>query len=306
MTVGMSFETFLESELDRCAAVLPEWANVIANSVSRYSATMHGDFPAWCTAIQQLDEVSSLDPALRALMPWRKGPWIFGDLHIDTEWRSDWKWKRLQPHFTQVKDARILDVGCGNGYFGWQMLKAGAHSVVGIDPTLLYCMQHLAAVKLLGTANNWVLPLSLEESPHIACFDVVLSMGVLYHRKDPLEHIRNLVACCAPGGTCIVETLVVDGDTSLYPQGRYARMRNVSVIPTVHAVQAWMSEAGLHAPQVVDTTPTTVLEQRTTSWMAFESLPEALDPNDPSRTIEGHPAPVRAILMATRPELTAA
>jgi len=302
----MSFERFLETELDRCTAVLPEWADAIADCASRYSATMHGDFPAWSAAVQQL--VAGEDPqtALRALMPWRKGPWALGGLHIDTEWRSDWKWERLKPHFTQLRGARILDVGCGNGYFGWQMLDAGAHFVVGIDPTLLYCMQHLAAVKLLGEANNWVLPLTLEESPHITCFDAVLSMGVLYHRKDPLEHMKHLTACCVPGGTCIVETLIVSGESSLYPQGRYARMRNVSVIPSIRTVEGWMSAAGLHGPRVVDITPITVLEQRTTPWMTFESLPEALDPNDPSRTIEGHPAPVRAIFIATRSDAAAA
>jgi tRNA (mo5U34)-methyltransferase len=35
--------------------------------------------------------------------------------------------------------------------------------------------------------------------------------------------------------------------------------------------------------------------------MRFESLREALDPTDPSRTIEGLPAPTRAILIARSP-----
>jgi tRNA (mo5U34)-methyltransferase len=300
----VSFESFLASELDRCAAECPEWADVIAGCSDRYSEQAHGDFPIWRRATEQLRAAGDNQAALRALMPWRKGPWTFGDLDIETEWRSDWKWERLQPHFTAIQGTRILDVGCGNGYFGWQMLKAGARSVIGIDPTLLYCMQHLAAVKLLGTANNWVLPLTLESSPHIACFDGVLSMGVLYHRKDPLDHIRELAACCAPGGTVIVESLIVAGDTSLIPPGRYARMRNISVIPCVVDVQRWMRSAGLIDPRVVDITPTTVQEQRSTSWMTFESLPEALDPFDPAHTIEGHPAPVRAIFIATRPVTT--
>ena len=77
-------------------------------------------------------------------------------------------------------------------------------------------------------------------------------------------------------------------------------MRNVWVVPTVEIVQVWLAEAGLIDLQVVSVARTTTGEQRTTDWMRFESLAEALDPVDPTRTIEGHPAPVRAILMGRR------
>ncbi len=39
-------------------------------------------------------------------------------------------------------------------------------------------------------------------------------------------------------------------------------------------------------------------EQRKTDWMENESLIDFLDPNDTSKTIEGYPAPLRAILTA--------
>jgi tRNA (mo5U34)-methyltransferase len=48
----------------------------------------------------------------------------------------------------------------------------------------------------------------------------------------------------------------------------------------------------------VDVTPTTLLEQRPTEWINSESLDAFLDPADPRRTIEGHPAPVRAVVLA--------
>jgi tRNA (mo5U34)-methyltransferase len=50
---------------------------------------------------------------------------------------------------------------------------------------------------------------------------------------------------------------------------------------------------------VVDLTPTTVQEQRSTPWMDFESLPDYLDPANPGCTVEGYPAPLRATLVAT-------
>jgi len=41
-------------------------------------------------------------------------------------------------------------------------------------------------------------------------------------------------------------------------------------------------------------------EQRSTAWMTNESLEDYLDPNDPTKTVEGYPAPKRALLIATK------
>ena len=45
---------------------------------------------------------------------------------------------------------------------------------------------------------------------------------------------------------------------------------------------------------------TSVEEQRATDWMTYQSLKDFLDPNDPTKTIEGYPAPMRATLIATK------
>ena len=47
-------------------------------------------------------------------------------------------------------------------------------------------------------------------------------------------------------------------------------------------------------------TVTTVDEQRATPWMEFESLSDFLGPNDPTKTVEGHPAPKRAVIIANK------
>lgn len=297
----MNFDTLLKAELARCADTLPEWTETIRNCASRFSADAHGDFITWRDAFERIANGSDLLDALQAFKPWRKGPWQFGEIHIDTEWRSDWKWARVAPHLPDLQGARILDVGCGNGFFGWQMLDAGARAVVGIDPTLLYCLQHLVVTRLKPAANNFVLPLTLEESPPCACFDVTFSMGVIYHRRDPADHVQRLASSLRPGGTVVLESLIVHGDESLYPTGRYARMRNVPVVPSIRTLEAWLHEAGFGSIRVVDITTTTFDEQRTTPWMPFESLREALNPEDQSRTVEGHPAPVRAVVLAEWP-----
>ncbi|MBX3708072.1 MAG: tRNA 5-methoxyuridine(34)/uridine 5-oxyacetic acid(34) synthase CmoB [Pseudomonadales bacterium] len=305
---------------------LPDWrasaAELAATFETRLADGGHGHLVRWRAAIERLpalvpeavefadtvtvrgtiDEAGRLVLAesLDALHPWRKGPFEFFGVRIDTEWRSDWKWRRVAPHVGRLDGLRILDVGCGNGYFGWRMLAAGARLVVGIDPTHLYCMQHRAINRYVRSTCNWVLPLRFEELPR-ALFDAVFSMGVIYHRRDPLEHVRHLFDCLTPGGRVVLESLVVTGGPDLVGAERYARMRNVHVVPAVTSLTRWLREAGFIDVAVVDVTRTTTGEQRSTPWMRFESLAAALDPADPTRTVEGLPAPVRAIVLARKP-----
>jgi len=246
-----------------------------------------------------VDDLERLQQQLFNLHPWRKGPLELGGVRIDTEWRSDWKWERLKPHL-DLDDQRILDIGCGNGYFGLRMLAAGAKLVIGIDPTLVFIMQWLAMQKLCPGLNNFVLPLGIEHLPaNTAGFDRVFSMGVLYHRHNPVEHLELLKKLTLPGGQIVLETLILEGETQkiLKPSGRYARMRNVHAIPTLTVLQDWLGQAGLSEAMVLDVSKTTIDEQRTTDWMTFESLRECLDVKNPSVTVEGHPAPIRAALL---------
>ena len=182
------------------------------------------------------------------------------------------------------------------------MLEAGADHVVGVDPTILFSMQHRAVAKYLPelATRNTLLPIRFEELPAGPQFDVAFSMGVIYHRQDPHEHLARLRSHVVPGGRAVVESLVVDDEHApfLEPDNRYARMRNVWKIPTVGTLSEWLVDAGFTDPAIIDVTQTTTDEQRTTDWMRFESLAEALDPANPARTVEGLPAPVRAVLAA--------
>jgi tRNA (mo5U34)-methyltransferase len=241
---------------------------------------------------------------LQAFHPWRKGPYNFFGVEIDTEWRSDWKWERLLPHIQPLAGRRVLDVGCGNGYHGWRMRGAGADFVLGIDPFLVSVLQFQVMQRYLRDPRHHVIPIGIEDvPPNLACFDSVFSMGVLYHRRSPLDHLLELKGCLRPGGELILETLIVEGDqdTVFMPQGRYAKMRNVWFLPSIAAMTLWLERCGFTDIACVDTNRTSCEEQRATPWMRFESLADFLDPNDAEKTMEGHPAPLRAIFTATRP-----
>jgi len=239
---------------------------------------------------------------LMRLHPWRKGPYEICGLRLDTEWRSDWKWERLQPHLQPLQGRLVLDVGCGNGYHAWRMVGEGARQVIGIDPTQLFIYQFEALRHFLGQDHPvQLLPLGIEELPaNLQAFDTAFSMGVFYHRRSPFAHLAELKGCLRRGGELVLETLVIEGAKGevLVPEGRYAKMRNVWFIPSPATLVAWLERAGFGEVRIVDLSLTTAEEQRATEWMHFESLADYLDPADPQRTIEGHPAPRRVIILA--------
>ncbi|MEN9464710.1 MAG: hypothetical protein RL217_891 [Pseudomonadota bacterium] len=312
-----------QSELAPWAEILPAQLHAVL------SENEHGDQGRWLDALQKLPEISEvsadlnsaclaltsaacsenqqadLEAGLRGLMPWRKGPFQFFNTYIDTEWRSDWKWDRVAPHIQPLENRLVLDVGCGSGYHMWRMLGAGAKRVIGVDPSRLFLMQFQAYKKYAMAAGMAapidLLPLKMEDVPaKLKAFDTVFSMGVLYHRKSPLEHLQELKDALREGGELVLETLVVEGDVHslLMPEDRYAMMRNVWFIPSVEMLLLWYRRVGFKNARLVDLNHTSLQEQRQTDWMRFNSLADFLDPADSSRTVEGYPAPLRAVIVA--------
>jgi tRNA (mo5U34)-methyltransferase len=306
------------------ANVAREFAALTDASLGKLS---HGDFNKWQVAVDTMPELSPIGIDLGAatvtignpghlsgieqralrenlmwLHPWRKGPFELFGIHIDTEWRSDLKWARLKNHI-DLKDKLVLDVGCGNGYYLFRMLGAGAKAAVGVDPHLQYVMQFQAVNKYAQENQAAVLPLGVEDVPvNCGCFDIVFSMGILYHRREPKDHLTQLHGFLKPGGQIVLETIVLDteGEELLVPKGRYGKMHNVRAIASPRLLEKWLTGCGFENVQTLDITKTTSNEQRKTDWMTYESLEDFLDPNDDTKTIEGYPAPFRAIMIAQK------
>ncbi len=284
-------------ELDRActdltAAGLADWPDALdATLRQRTRLEAHGGMPRWLAALESLpqpanphelldgaaagvekldladDEVAHARQTLLTLNPWRKGPFRLGPIHIDSEWRSDLKWTRVTAAISPLDGRRILDVGSGNGYYALRMLRAGAATVIGVDPTLLYIAQFAAVRRFFAPIPVHLLPLRLEELPHGSrAFDTVFSMGVLYHSRSPIDHLQQLRGALRPGGELVLETLILPGDTafSRTPETRYARMRNVWHLPTAAELLTWLGRTGFSNAQIADVTATTVDEQRST------------------------------------------
>ncbi|MBN2425718.1 MAG: tRNA 5-methoxyuridine(34)/uridine 5-oxyacetic acid(34) synthase CmoB [Calditrichaceae bacterium] len=289
----------------------------------------HGDYKIWQSLLQQLPDVkpslvnfnqdkvqiglkedisankaTQLRELLLQLQPWRKGPFDLFGIRIDAEWRSDLKWKRLVPHLDSLEGRKVLDVGCGNGYYGWRMLGGKAAFVIGIEPYLLNVIQFQAVKKYIPDTPFYIVPVGAEELPgKLEFFDAVFSMGVIYHRRSAFDHLSELFSFLNSGGQLVLETLIIKGKKGevFCPDGRYAKMRNVWFIPSPGTLELWLQKAGFRNIRCVDITRIKTNEQRQTEWMTWESLSDFLDPADTTKTVEGWPAPVRAVFIADKP-----
>lgn len=322
----MSHTWFKEFYQNIATGELSEWLETLPSELADWNKQPHGDWHKWCKLLTKLPNTNpsivelqskvkigsssdinehtqkQIQGLLQLFKPWRKGPFHLHGIHIDTEWRSDWKWDRIIPHLGSLENQTILDVGCGNGYHMWRMLGQNPKLVVGIDPTALFLIQFQAIKHFNPDSRIHLLPLGIEQMPPLKAFDTVFSMGVLYHRRSPIDFIYQLKQLLNENGQLVLETLVVEGDrdTVLVPEGRYAQMSNVWFLPSVLAMEHWLKRCGFKHVEMVDMNQTSLDEQRATPWMESQSLVDFLDPQDPNKTIEGYPAPKRAAFIASR------
>jgi tRNA (mo5U34)-methyltransferase len=247
-------------------------------------------------------DMEQVEQTARMMMPWRKGPFDLFGLFIDTEWRSDQKYNLLRPHFN-LEGKKVADIGCNNGYYLFRMQEDNPKKLVGFDPSAVYKTQfdfinHYAKTdivyELLGVEH---LPFYEEK------FDFIFCLGVLYHRSDPVNMLKELFKGLEKGGEVILDTFYIEGDEEicLTPAGAYSKIPNIYFVPTVKALENWCRRAGFDSFEVLATTVTTEDEQRKTDWIEGQSLEDFLDPDDSSRTVEGYPAPRRVYVKLTKP-----
>lgn len=295
-------------------------------ALTRQYQTRHGHFDQWLAGIKALAPISvsgqnivlntnapsvalgldkaqhqALKQAMQSLIPWRKGPFALGELYIDSEWRSDVKYQRLLDLGVDIADKQVLDVGSGNGYFLYRLLGSGASLALGVDPSWHYFAQFLALQHCYQQSRACYLPMTLDDCL-LKDFDVTLSMGVLYHRRDPMAHLWQLRETLRAGGCLVLETLVVEGDaqTVFLPPQRYAGMKNVWFLPSLKALCAWLERLGFRVEQCGECVKTTSAEQRATEWLQRQSLSDFMNA-DFSTTIEHLPPPQRVMIVARKP-----
>lgn len=249
-------------------------------------------------------EIEFLTQCLENLSPWRKGPFKLFGIELDAEWRSDWKWERLSGKIDSLKDKKVCDIGCNNGYYLFQMLSQSPAFLLGIDPIPKLFFQFQIFRKYVKAPQIYFEYLGVEHLIHFKkLFDVVFCMGILYHRKNPLETLMTIRDAMAPNGQLIIESAGIPGEESmaLFPESSYGKAKNIFFMPTVTCLKNWLLKTGFKNVEVIYAGNLTFEEQRKTKWCQYQSLEDFTSNSDPNKTIEGYPSPIRMILIARSP-----
>ena len=234
-----------------------------------------------------------------ALRPWRKGPFQVFDTFIDSEWQSFIKYNLLKPHFN-LKDKKVADIGCNNGYYMFRMLEDNPSKIVGFDPSPHYKTQFDFINHFIKSDITFEM-LGVEHLDiYDEKFDVLFCLGVLYHRSDPIGTLKSLKKGLEKDGVLYLDTFMIDGDEdiALTPKKTYSKIPNIYFVPTIPALKNWCLRAGFKDIEVLEIKETKLDEQRATEWIEGESLGDFLDKSDPKVTVEGYPAPKRVYICA--------
>jgi len=99
--------------------------------------------------------------------------------------------------------ARVLDFGCGNGYFSARLAAAG-FVVTGVDASasgIEQATRHHAGPKFARVDAQD------ERAVHaLGVFDAVVSIEVIEHVPSTQAFVRSIKGCLRPGGVAIVST----------------------------------------------------------------------------------------------------
>lgn len=247
----------------------------------------------------------ALEEVLRVFRPWRKGPWNYFGTEIDTEWKSYMKLDRMMEKLVpgELEGKRILDIGCNNLYYMYRLLTYNPEIIVGFDPIVRYYFHHLFNKRFVQSEKIQFEMLGIDHAGLFeGFFDYVFFMGILYHRRDPMGALKQVYDSLRVGGTLLMECCGIPGDdsTMLFPEGRYCNSPGYWFLPTWKAIESMLKRSGFENIETFYCFTLSNDEQRKTEWIDTHSLEDFLDPNDPTKTIEGYPAPVRIYTKATK------
>ncbi len=133
------------------------------------------------------------------------------------------------------KGKSFLDAGCGIGRNSRWPLEAGASSAHAFDcaeATVEVARQNLRAFPNCAVDCRSIYDLDSKDE-----YDVVISIGVIHHLRDPRRAVRNLVAALKPGGTLLLWVYAREGNET------YLRFVNPLRSFVTSRIPPWLARA---------------------------------------------------------------
>lgn len=141
----------------------------------------------------------------------------------------------------QMKGLRVLDIGCSDGFFSFEMERRGAE-VLAIDFVPETHTGFATARKIFGSNVAYKTENVYNLSPHEhGEFDIVLFLGVLYHLRKPLAALDSIRSVMKAGALMFLSTMMID-EYFLLPDGSVTTLKEVN--PILSTVPLWQAYPG--------------------------------------------------------------
>lgn len=167
-------------------------------------------------------------------------------------WITHFNFRRLRECSTLLRwlqssaGERILDVGCGDGYYSERIARTGA-AVVGIDIN----RKALARAQKRRRPGLEFVEMNAEELDFPeACFDKIVSFCVIEHFANDEQVLALLARALRPGGLLVfsADSLSLPGISEL-ERGRHRSRYAVNSFYTADSVRRKLQAAGLRCEQ---------------------------------------------------------
>ena len=141
----------------------------------------------------------------------------------------------------EMRGLRVLDIGCSDGFFSFEMESRGAE-VIAMDFVPEHYTGFSVARKILGSSVEYRMDNVYNLSPdRYGKFDLVLFLGVLYHLRNPLGGLDAIRSIMKDGGKLFVGTMMID-EYFLLPDGSVTTLEALN--PALLTVPLWQAYPG--------------------------------------------------------------
>jgi SAM-dependent methyltransferase len=107
-----------------------------------------------------------------------------------------------------LRDRRVLDIGCRDGLFSFEAEKLGAKEVIGIDNNLSTGAVEFLIPYFNSKVKMHELNLLGLKPEDFGLFDIIIFSGVLYHLRYPFWSLKIIRDVLQTGGYLIIETAI--------------------------------------------------------------------------------------------------
>ncbi len=183
----------------------------------------------------------SILAVMEVLGPWNhniKLPHNIYTAYVDFYYKAHEEIMRIINHQLggTFKKKKVVDIGCMEGYFATECALQGS-KVLGVEGKLLNVKKCEFTKSVLGLKNlSYVQDDAMKVTKgKYGSFDVVISLGLLYHLNDPFRFLKNMAVLCT-------DFIVIDTHVAWNGQPKIIRQKHKNWKPELSPIKDYVFE----------------------------------------------------------------